>query len=142
MGACPRVGAIGRARRRRRSGCAPASAPTTSASPGTPEAATAAVEDGETRSLTATLDGDRLTVTLGGLRTEYRVAAADGQIWLAGRATVLAVLEEVREAPVRPDDEHSGDAELVSPMPGAVVAVSVDDGARWPPAPSSSRSRR
>lgn len=36
--------------------------------------------------------------------------------------------EEVREAPVRPDDEHSGDAELVSPMPGAVVAVNAADG--------------
>jgi acetyl-CoA/propionyl-CoA carboxylase, biotin carboxylase, biotin carboxyl carrier protein len=40
-----------------------------------------------------------------------------------------AVFEEVREAPVRPDDEQTGDAELTSPMPGAVVAVSVSDGA-------------
>ena len=95
---------------------------------GTPAAATAAVEHGETRSLTATLDGDRITVTFGGLRTEYRVAAADHQIWLASGDGV-AVLEEVREAPVRPDDEHSGDAELVSPMPGAVVAVNVETGA-------------
>jgi acetyl-CoA/propionyl-CoA carboxylase biotin carboxyl carrier protein len=44
----------------------------------------------------------------------------------AGRTTVV---DEVREAPVRPDDEHSGDAELVSPMPGSVVAVGVDNGA-------------
>ena len=29
---------------------------------------------------------------------------------------------------MRPDDEHSGDAELTSPMPGAVVAVGVQDG--------------
>ena len=29
---------------------------------------------------------------------------------------------------MRPDDEHSGDAELVSPMPGSVVAVGVQDG--------------
>ena len=96
---------------------------------GTPEAATAAVEHGETRSLTATLDGDRLTITFGGLRTEYRVAAADHQIWLSSGDGV-AVLEEVRESPVRPDDEHSGDAELVSPMPGAVVAVNVETGAQ------------
>ncbi len=41
-----------------------------------------------------------------------------------------AVVEEVREAPVRPDEEHSGDAELISPMPGSVVAVGVDDGQR------------
>jgi acetyl-CoA/propionyl-CoA carboxylase biotin carboxyl carrier protein len=38
------------------------------------------------------------------------------------------MVEEVREAPVRPDDEHSGDAELTSPMPGSVVAVGVRDG--------------
>jgi acetyl-CoA/propionyl-CoA carboxylase, biotin carboxylase, biotin carboxyl carrier protein len=29
---------------------------------------------------------------------------------------------------VRPDDEHSGDAELTSPMPGSVTAVGVQDG--------------
>ena len=39
-----------------------------------------------------------------------------------------AVVEELREAPVRPDDELSGDAELTSPMPGSVVAVGVSDG--------------
>jgi acetyl-CoA/propionyl-CoA carboxylase biotin carboxyl carrier protein len=38
------------------------------------------------------------------------------------------VVEEVREPAVRPDDEHSGDAELVSPMPGSVVAVGIGDG--------------
>jgi acetyl-CoA/propionyl-CoA carboxylase biotin carboxyl carrier protein len=69
-----------------------------------------------------------LVVTLDGLRADYLVAATDGQIWLA-RAGRTAVVEEVREAPVRPDDEHSGDAELVSPMPGSVVAVGVEDGA-------------
>ncbi|WP_101946626.1 biotin carboxylase N-terminal domain-containing protein [Mycobacterium sp. 3519A] len=94
---------------------------------GTPGAATARVEDGETRSLAASLDGNRLSVTLAGLRTEYLVAATDGQIWLSGGGRTAKV-EEVREAPVRPDDEHSGDAELTSPMPGAVVAVGVEDG--------------
>jgi acetyl-CoA/propionyl-CoA carboxylase, biotin carboxylase, biotin carboxyl carrier protein len=96
---------------------------------GTADAATAAVEHGENYSLTATLDGDRLTVTLNGLRTEYRVAAADHQIWLAGIDGV-AVLEEVREAPVRSEDAHSGDAELVSPMPGTVVAVNIETRSR------------
>jgi acetyl-CoA/propionyl-CoA carboxylase biotin carboxyl carrier protein len=104
---------------------------------GTPQAATAVVEDsahtsssrpGKTRTLTVRLDGDRLLVTLDGLRTEYLVAAADGQIWLA-RAGHTAVVDELREAPVRPDDEHTGDAELLSPMPGSVVAVGVEDGA-------------
>ncbi len=94
---------------------------------GVPSAATARVEDGESHALTASLDGDRLTVTLDGLRTEYLVAANDGQIWLSGGGRT-AMVEEVREAPVRPDDEHSGDAELTSPMPGSVVAVGVQDG--------------
>jgi acetyl-CoA/propionyl-CoA carboxylase biotin carboxyl carrier protein len=96
---------------------------------GTPSAATARVEDGESHSLTASLDGDRLTVTLDALRTEYLVAASDGQIWLSGGGRT-AMVEEVREAPVRPDDEHTGDAELTSPMPGSVVAVGVQDGQR------------
>jgi acetyl-CoA/propionyl-CoA carboxylase biotin carboxyl carrier protein len=36
------------------------------------------------------------------------------------------VVTEVQEAAVRPDDEHRGDAELTSPMPGTVVAVGAD----------------
>jgi len=94
---------------------------------GTPSAATALVEDGESHTLTAFLDGDRLTITLDGLRTEYLVAATDGQIWLSGGGRT-AMVETLREAPVRPDDEHLGDAELTSPMPGSVVAVGVQDG--------------
>jgi acetyl-CoA/propionyl-CoA carboxylase biotin carboxyl carrier protein len=94
---------------------------------GVPGAATALVEDGESHTLAASLDGDRLTVTLDGLRTEYLVAATDGQIWLSGGGRT-AMVEELREAPVRPDDEHVGDAELTSPMPGSVVAVGVQEG--------------
>jgi len=95
---------------------------------GTPAAAAARVENGESRSLQAHLDGRRLAVTLDGMRTEYIVAAADHRIWLHGNGTTV-LFEEVREAAVRPDDGHSGDAELTSPMPGTVVAVGVDDGA-------------
>jgi acetyl-CoA/propionyl-CoA carboxylase biotin carboxyl carrier protein len=96
---------------------------------GTPTAATARVEDGESRSLTAFLIGDRLVVTLDGMRTAYVVAAENGEIWLASNGRI-ALVQEVREAPVRPDEEHSGDAELTSPMPGSVVAVGVQDGDR------------
>jgi acetyl-CoA/propionyl-CoA carboxylase biotin carboxyl carrier protein len=95
---------------------------------GTPLAATAVVENGDSHTLTATLHDNQLVVTLDGLRTDYLVAATDGQIWLA-RSGRTALVHEMREAPVRPDDEHSGDAELVSPMPGSVVAVGVEDGA-------------
>lgn len=94
---------------------------------GTPASATARIEDGEPRSVTASLDGDRLIVTVDGLRTEYLTAVEDHRLWLAG-AGRTTVVEDVREAPVRADDEHSGDAEIVSPMPGSVVAVGVEDG--------------
>ncbi|KQY06427.1 acetyl/propionyl-CoA carboxylase subuit alpha [Mycobacterium sp. Root135] len=96
---------------------------------GTPQRATARIEDGETRSVAASLDGRMLTVTVGGLRSQYVVAAADGVIWLAGGGRTVSV-DEVREAPVRADAAHAGDAELVSPMPGSVVAVGVEDGAQ------------
>ncbi|BBX08912.1 biotin carboxylase N-terminal domain-containing protein [Mycolicibacterium aichiense] len=94
---------------------------------GVPAGAVVRIEDGESRSLSAELDGDQLAVTVDGIRSRYTVAVDGDQIWLAGGGRSL-VLEEVREAPVRPDDQHSGDAELVSPMPGSVVAVGVDNG--------------
>lgn len=95
---------------------------------GTPADATARVEDGEPRSLRADLADSELMVTLDGVRTVYTVAVTDHHIWLTGGGSTV-MLDEVREAPVRPDDAHSGDAELTSPMPGSVVAVGVDDGA-------------
>lgn len=96
---------------------------------GTPSAGNAAIEDGQARPLSASSAGDRLAVTFDGVRTDYVVAAEDGRVWLADGGRTLAV-DEVREAPVRPDDAHSGDAELTSPMPGSVVAVGVAEGDR------------
>lgn len=96
---------------------------------GTPQRATATIEDGESRSVCAVLDEDRLSVGYDDVRVDYLVAADEGGIWLAGGGRVVMV-EEVREAPVRPDDAHSGHAELTSPMPGSVVAVGVADGDR------------
>ncbi|WP_458316722.1 acetyl/propionyl/methylcrotonyl-CoA carboxylase subunit alpha [Mycolicibacterium brisbanense] len=92
---------------------------------GTPDRASAAVENGGNHTVSAAFDDGLLAVTLDGLRTEYLVAATDGRLWLTGGGRVWTVAE-VREAPVRPDDEHSGDAELTSPMPGSVVAVGVN----------------
>ncbi|MGB0971904.1 MAG: acetyl-CoA carboxylase biotin carboxyl carrier protein subunit, partial [Mycobacterium sp.] len=94
---------------------------------GWPTHATATVENGETHTLRASLAGERLTVTIDGLQTHYLSAAVGDQVWL-GREGRTMLIEEVREAPVRPDDEHSGDAELTSPMPGSVVSVGVTDG--------------
>jgi acetyl-CoA/propionyl-CoA carboxylase biotin carboxyl carrier protein len=94
---------------------------------GTPKQASVIVEGGETRSLAAHLDRTVLVVTVDGVRRTYTAASVGQQIWLAGDdGTVL--VEEVREAPVRAIDEHGGDAELISPMPGSVVAIGATDG--------------
>jgi acetyl-CoA/propionyl-CoA carboxylase biotin carboxyl carrier protein len=95
---------------------------------GTPRHAEVWVEGGKRRPLTAALIDGRLAITLDGIRVELLVAEQDHQIWLAGELGTV-VLDEVREAPARPDDEHEGDADILSPMPGAVVAVGVSDGA-------------
>jgi acetyl-CoA/propionyl-CoA carboxylase biotin carboxyl carrier protein len=94
---------------------------------GTPHQAFAVVEGGAARSLSACLLGDVLTVTVDDVRRHYAVGIAGEQIWLAcdGRSLLF---EDVREAPVRADDTHTGDAELTSPMPGSVVAVAVVNG--------------
>jgi acetyl-CoA/propionyl-CoA carboxylase biotin carboxyl carrier protein len=94
---------------------------------GHPQRATAAVEGGSPRTLTASLEGDLLTVVIDGVRTNYMVAQSDARVWLVGDSGVV-MAEEVREAPVRPDEVHSGDAELVSPMPGSVVVVGAETG--------------
>ncbi|MFI8972228.1 biotin carboxylase N-terminal domain-containing protein [Nocardia asteroides] len=105
---------------------------------GTPESATARITDDAAagsepvddgiRSLTATLTGDVLTLTVDGIRRTHRVAEADGQLWVSARDGV-AVLREVAEASVRGDAGHVGDAEIRSPMPGSVIAAPVADGA-------------
>lgn len=95
---------------------------------GAPHAAAVRIEDGPDRTLAASLDDALLSVAVDGVRRTYTVAADDHQIWLAGVDRTVALNEE-REESVRPDEEHSGDAELLSPMPGSVVAVGVVDGA-------------
>ncbi|TCK00094.1 biotin carboxylase N-terminal domain-containing protein [Nocardia alba] len=83
----------------------------------------------EPRTLSATVSADGLTATLDGVRRDYRVAEADGQLWVSHDGG-LAVLREVAEASVRGEVAHVGDAEIRSPMPGSVIAAPVENGAR------------
>ncbi|MFJ2664785.1 acetyl/propionyl/methylcrotonyl-CoA carboxylase subunit alpha [Nocardia fluminea] len=78
--------------------------------------------------LTASVAPDGLVSTLDGLRRDYRIAEADGQLWVSHDGG-LAVLREVAEASVRGDAAHVGDAEIRSPMPGSVIAAPVENGA-------------
>jgi RND family efflux transporter MFP subunit len=77
--------------------------------------------------LTAESADGALWLTIDGIRHRYLVAGIAAEIWIAGDGRTR-MLEELLAEPVRPDDEHSGDAELLSPMPGSVVAVGVGDG--------------
>ncbi|WP_327142305.1 acetyl/propionyl/methylcrotonyl-CoA carboxylase subunit alpha [Nocardia sp. NBC_01327] len=95
---------------------------------GTPEQGSVRLDDGEKSSLTAEADDQGLTVTLAGLRSRYRVAAAAGQLWVAD-TTGVAQLREVADADIRGGGEHVGDAEITSPMPGSVIAVPALSGA-------------
>ncbi|MFC9432496.1 acetyl/propionyl/methylcrotonyl-CoA carboxylase subunit alpha [Nocardia sp. NPDC057030] len=94
---------------------------------GSPADATARLAEGEPTTLSATFADHLLTLTLDGIRREYRIAEYDGQLWLAG-PTGVAMLREVAEASVRGTAEHVGDAEITSPMPGSVIAVQADTG--------------
>ncbi|MCE5288794.1 MAG: acetyl/propionyl/methylcrotonyl-CoA carboxylase subunit alpha [Nocardiaceae bacterium] len=95
---------------------------------GTPTNARVQIEDGEWRTLSASSNSDRLTVTLDGLRAEYLAAESDGHIWLAG-TTGTHMVRHVREVSVRTGDVHAGDSEITSPMPGSVIAVLAENGA-------------
>ncbi len=95
---------------------------------GVPAAAEVRVEDGETRSLAAVLDGDVLTLTLDGVRRRVRLAEHDGQLWVADSGGT-ATLRELAEADPRADAAQVGDAEIRSPMPGTVIAVPATAGA-------------
>ncbi|MCQ4119720.1 acetyl/propionyl/methylcrotonyl-CoA carboxylase subunit alpha [Rhodococcus tibetensis] len=96
---------------------------------GHPADATARVEDGDTLSLTAALDGNVLSVVVDGRRETYRVAQTDGHIWLAG-SEGTTMLREVEELSVRTGDVHAGEAEITSPMPGSVIAVGAESGSQ------------
>ncbi|AFU05541.1 acetyl-CoA carboxylase biotin carboxylase subunit [Nocardia brasiliensis] len=95
---------------------------------GRPDAATGRVGEAESVSVAAAFADSVLTLTVAGVRHEYRVAEQDDQLWLAG-PTGIAVLREVAEASVRGGAEQVGDAEIRSPMPGSVIAVPVTTGA-------------
>jgi acetyl-CoA/propionyl-CoA carboxylase biotin carboxyl carrier protein len=94
---------------------------------GLPESARVQVGEGEIYTASAQLDHRRLTVTLGGLRRSFAVAEADRHLWIAD-ARGTWHLHEAEESRV-----HRAlgprQAEIVSPMPGSVIAVYADSGA-------------
>lgn len=94
---------------------------------GMPEAARVQVGDGEILSADARFDGASMNATLGGLRRNYRWAEADRHLWIADERGTW----HLREAEENKIHRSSGarQAEIVSPMPGSVIAVQAASGA-------------
>ena len=90
---------------------------------GLPGAARLRVGDGETRSASVTRSRDRLAVVLDGVRRRFWAAEADRHLWIADRRGTW----QLREADERRVTRSVGPrpAEIVSPMPGSVIAVNV-----------------
>ena len=93
---------------------------------GPPDAANVRVGEGETHSASVELDHAQMSVTLDGLRRDYRWAEADRHLWIADERGTW----HLREAEERKIHRAVGErqAEIVSPMPGSVIAVQVGSG--------------
>ncbi|WP_304442441.1 biotin/lipoyl-containing protein, partial [Mycobacterium sp. E3298] len=94
---------------------------------GPPTDARVQVGAGEIHSATAQVDEDRMDVTLDGVRREYRWAEADRHLWIADDRGAW----HLREAEEHKIHRAAGgqQAEILSPMPGSVIAVQAASGA-------------
>ena len=94
---------------------------------GPPEAATVQVGDGEIDSASAQVTQDELCVTIDGVRREYCWAEADRHLWIADERGTWHLREAEEHKIHRAVGERQ--AEVISPMPGNVIAVQVSSGA-------------
>jgi acetyl-CoA/propionyl-CoA carboxylase biotin carboxyl carrier protein len=94
---------------------------------GPPEAAKVQVGDGEIRPATVQVDRARMSVTLDGLRRDYRWAEANRHLWIADERGTWHLREAEEQKIHRAADAR--EAEILSPMPGSVIAVQVSSGA-------------
>ncbi|ARG77990.1 acetyl/propionyl-CoA carboxylase subuit alpha [Mycobacterium kansasii] len=94
---------------------------------GLPGAARVQVGDGETMCASVQLERDRMSVTVNGVRRDYRWAEADRHLWIADERGTW----QIREAEERKIHRAAGErpAEVVSPMPGNVIAMQSASGA-------------
>ena len=95
---------------------------------GSPEAAKVQVGDGEICSATVQVDGARMSVTLDGLRRDYAWAEANRHLWIADERGTWHMREAEEQKIHRVADAL--EAEILSPMPGSVIAVQVPSGTR------------
>jgi acetyl-CoA/propionyl-CoA carboxylase biotin carboxyl carrier protein len=93
---------------------------------GPPEAAEVQVGAGEIVSASVQVEPDRMSVTLGGLRRDYRWAEAGRHLWIADERGTWQLREAEEQKIHRAAGERQ--AEILSPMPGNVIAVQAESG--------------
>jgi acetyl-CoA/propionyl-CoA carboxylase biotin carboxyl carrier protein len=93
---------------------------------GPPDAAEVQVGDSEKCSAAVEVEQSRMSATLDGVRREYRWAEADRHLWIADERGTW----HLREAEETKIHRAAGaqQAEILSPMPGSVIAVSASSG--------------
>src|SRR5690625_2906822 len=92
---------------------------------GLPADARVQVGDGEIHRGSVEVDDGELRVTLAGRRRCYTFAEDDGQLWISDERGTWQ-LREAQESTVVRSGGGPRSAEIVSPMPGAVIAVNVE----------------
>ncbi|HET9876893.1 MAG TPA: acetyl/propionyl/methylcrotonyl-CoA carboxylase subunit alpha [Mycobacterium sp.] len=90
---------------------------------GLPESARVQVGDGDIECASVEVEHEQLISTLAGRRRSYRIAEADRHLWIADERGTWQ-LHEAEEVRVH-RDLGPRRAEIVSPMPGSVIAVGV-----------------
>jgi acetyl-CoA/propionyl-CoA carboxylase, biotin carboxylase, biotin carboxyl carrier protein len=94
---------------------------------GLPAAAEVQVGDGQILTASVEVERRQMTATLDGSRREYRWAEADRHLWIADERGTWHLREAEETKIHRAADTRQ--AEVLSPMPGNVIAVQVDSGA-------------
>jgi acetyl-CoA/propionyl-CoA carboxylase biotin carboxyl carrier protein len=76
--------------------------------------------DGVTATATGVLDGDDVLLTTNGRVTRWATAVEGRQVWIGRDGASWVLSEAVRHLRA---EEHTHDGDIVSPMPGSVIAV-------------------
>ncbi|MBY4131064.1 acetyl-CoA carboxylase biotin carboxylase subunit [Rhodococcus fascians] len=94
---------------------------------GTPDAAHVVVDEHAPRRLRVSADAETVDLVLDDRRESMTVARHESFTWVSSARGTWRI-DRIAEPNVREDEAHSGDAEILSPMPGSIIAVGTTTG--------------
>ncbi|MGV8875522.1 MAG: acetyl/propionyl/methylcrotonyl-CoA carboxylase subunit alpha [Rhodococcus sp. (in: high G+C Gram-positive bacteria)] len=94
---------------------------------GTLDAATVVVEHGSARTFRAVTTADSVSIVLDDRRETLTFARNGSATWISSAEGTWRI-DRIAEPSVREDDAHTGDAEILSPMPGSIIAIGTTTG--------------